>query len=296
VYESGLVELLDLAVVEDLGRGDVTSNALIPKSLQVKGRYLAGGRGVIAGLGLLRPVFRRFGRGVRVKPLVADGARVRPGQPVAAVSGPARVLLAGERLSLNLLCRLSGVATLTARYVERTRGTRARIFDTRKTTPGMRALEKYAVTVGGGHNHRMGLFDAVLVKDNHLSLAGRSIAESVRLAGRRGTRPVEVEVTDMAGLDEAVKAGADAVMLDNFRPAAVAAAVKRARRLAAGRGRRGRRLEIEVSGGVTLATVRRLAEAGPDRISVGALTHSAPALDISLELERLSLQVRDSVI
>ncbi len=282
MYESELAQLLRLSVVEDLGRGDVTSKALVPKSLRVIGHYLAKAEGVIAGVGLLGRVFREFGRGVKVTELVKDGARVRRGNRLAKIIGPARTVLAGERLSLNLLCHLSGIATLTARFVERTKGTRARIFDTRKTTPGMRLLEKYAVACGGGANHRIGLFDAVLIKDNHLALVGFSPAEAVRRARKVTRKPVEVEVTDLSGLEEAVAAGADVVMLDNFKPGQAKRAVKLARESAR---KRGRTVEIEISGGIDLKTVRKYAQAEPDRISVGALTHSAPTLDISLELE-----------
>jgi nicotinate-nucleotide pyrophosphorylase (carboxylating) len=285
VYESELAQLLKLSVVEDLGRGDLTSKAVVPKGLRVSGHYIAKAEGVIAGVGLIGRVFREFGRGVEVAELVKDGARVRSGKRLAKISGPARAVLAGERLSLNLLCHLSGIATLTARFVEKTRGTRARIFDTRKTTPGMRLLEKYAVACGGGTNHRIGLFDAVLIKDNHLALVGYSPAEAVGRARKTTTKPVEVEVTDLSGLEEAVAAGADIVMLDNFKPARAKLAVKLARKLAK---KRGRSVEIEISGGINLKTVRKYALTAPDRISVGALTHSAPSLDISLELERLS--------
>jgi len=282
-------KLLKLAAAEDLGPGDLTSEAIIPKSLRVRGFYVAKGRGVVAGLPVLADVFDAFGKGVKVRLLAEDGLAVRPGARLAEVRGPARTILAGERLSLNLLCHLSGVATLTAQYVKRTAGTRASIYDTRKTTPGLRHLEKYAVVVGGGLNHRLGLYDAVLIKDNHLALAGTSITEAVERAKGHTRRmrwyrkPVEVEVTGLAGLAEAVRAGADLVMLDNFRPARAAGAVKLARELAR---KRGRPVEIEISGGVSLKTVRAYARANPDRISVGALTHSAPALDISLELER----------
>jgi nicotinate-nucleotide pyrophosphorylase (carboxylating) len=281
--------LLRLAVAEDLGAGDVTSEAIIPKGRRVRGFYVAKGRGVVAGLPFVADVFDAFGKGVKVRLLAEDGLEVRPGAKLAEVRGPARTILSGERLSLNLLCHLSGVATLTAQYVKRTAGTRARIYDTRKTTPGLRHLEKYAVVVGGGLNHRLGLHDAVLMKDNHLALAGTSITGAVERARKHTKRmkwykkSVEVEVTNLAGLAEAVRAGADIVMLDNFTPARAAAAVKRARALAK---ERGRPVEIEISGGVNLKNVRAYARANPDRISVGALTHSAPALDISLELER----------
>lgn len=290
-----LSALLVMARHEDLlGSHDMTSEAVIPESLQVKGVYLAKGRGVVAGLSLLGEVFSTFAGGdhgaAEVRLLVHDGASVVPGTVLAEVRGSARLLLAAERTSLNLLCHLSGVATATAEYSKLVEGTRANIYDTRKTTPGMRLLEKWAVSVGGGHNHRMGLWDGVLIKDNHLALAGTSITAAVksakrRVAGLTGRRKlVEVEVVDVMGLREAIAAGADIVMLDNFKPAAAAGAVKLARRLAR---KRGKPVEIEISGGVNLKTVRAYAEAQPDRISVGALTHSAPALDISLEMERI---------
>jgi nicotinate-nucleotide pyrophosphorylase (carboxylating) len=288
-------KLLAAARHEDLlGAGDLTSEAIIPRGLQVRGTYLAKAPGVVAGLVLLPDVFRTFCAGkdlLSFRPLVSDGTRVGAGSKLAEVRGPARSVLAAERTGLNLLCHLSGVATLTADYVARTAGTGARIYDTRKTVPGLRLLEKWAVSVGGGCNHRMGLWDSVLIKDNHLALVGTSIGDAVRkakvrvrgLSGRR--RLVEVEVTDLAGLREALAAGADIVMLDNFTPDRAAIAVKLARQLAS---KRGRPVEIEISGGVTLETVRAYARANPDRISVGALTHSAPAMDISLELERVS--------
>jgi nicotinate-nucleotide pyrophosphorylase (carboxylating) len=273
--------------------GDLTSAALIPRGLRVRGIFVAKARGVVAGLALLPDVFSVFCGAkdrVAVRPLASDGAPVEPGTKLAEVLGPARAVLAAERTGLNLLCHLSGVATLTADFVARIAGTEARIYDTRKTTPGLRILEKWAVSVGGGMNHRLGLWDGVLIKDNHLALVGTSIGEAVRLARKRVRglsgrgRLVEVEVTDLAGLREALSAGADIVMLDNFTPAHAAIAVKLARKLAA---KRGRPAEIEISGGVNLETVRSFAKAGPDRISVGALTHSAPAMDVSLELERV---------
>ncbi len=285
--------LLAAAKHEDLlGEGDLTSEAIIPGGLRVKGHYLAKASGVVAGMALLPDVFAVFcgeDDEVAVRPFVPDGARVKAGTRLAEVAGPGRAVLAGERTGLNLLCHLSGVATLTAEYVKRTAGTSAKIYDTRKTTPGMRLLEKWAVSIGGGMNHRMGLWDGVLIKDNHLALVGASIGEAVhrareRVRGLPGRRSlVEVEVTSLAGVREALSSGADIVMLDNFTPARAAIAVKLARKLARGRGRP---VEIEISGGVNLKTVRAFARANPDRISIGALTHSAPAMDISLELER----------
>jgi len=277
-----LLGLLKVAARQDLGPGDVTSLALVPARRKVRGRYVAREPGVVAGLALLPDVFRAVGGGVEARPLLGEGTRIRRGQLLAEVRGPARAVLAGERLSLNILCRLSGIATLTAKYVRRVAGTGARIYDTRKTTPGLTMIEKYAVHVGGGTNHRLGLWDGVLIKDNHLALLGMKVGTAVRRARRLAAGLVEVEVTDLKQLAEAIRAGADIVMLDNFRAGRVAGAVKRARKLAA---ERGRPVKVEVSGGVRLANVRRLAEAGVDRISVGELTHSPRALDISLEFD-----------
>ncbi len=272
--------LIDLALEEDLGRGDVTSEVLIPEGREAAGEVLVKEAGVIAGLAVAGAVLRRVDPTVRWEPLACDGDAVRPGRVVARVRGPARALLAGERTALNFLQRLSGTATLTWRYVEAIRGTGARLVDTRKTTPGWRWLEKQAVRAGGGHNHRMDLGSGVLIKDNHLALAGSDVAGAVRAAREQAPHPlrIEVEVTDLAGLQAALEAGAEVILLDNMS----LEEMRRAVALVAGRAL------LEASGGITLETVRAVAETGVDLISCGALTHSAPALDISLELYPLT--------
>jgi nicotinate-nucleotide pyrophosphorylase (carboxylating) len=256
-------------LAEDLGTGDATTAAVIEEDTVCEARILVKEPGVVCGLEVAAGVFETLG--ARLEPLVADGDRVEPG-PVAHVEGPARAVLSGERLALNLLGRLSGIATLTSRYVDAVAGTGAAILDTRKTTPGLRDLEKQAVRCGGGSNHRLGLFDGVLVKDNHLRLAA-SIGTAVGLARAAGL-PVEVECDTLDQVAEALAAGADRVLLDNMSPDELRAAVA----LVDGRA------ETEASGGVTIANVREVAETGVDFISVGALTHSAPALDVSLEV------------
>ena len=256
-------------LAEDVGAGDATSNAVIDDDAVCTAQILAKEPGVVAGLRAVAAVFEALG--ARLEPLAADGDHVDPG-PIARVEGPARAVLTGERLALNLLGRLSGIATLTRRYVESVDGTGARILDTRKTAPGLRDLEKEAVRAGGATNHRFGLDDGVLIKDNHLRLAP-SIADAVRRARSTGL-PVEVECDTLAQVGEALAAGADRILLDNMSPNELRAAVS----LAAGR------TELEASGGVSLETVRAVAETGVDFVSVGALTHSARALDVSLEV------------
>jgi nicotinate-nucleotide pyrophosphorylase (carboxylating) len=273
----GWDELIDLALREDIGGGDITSVATVPADAEAQGTLLAKSPGVISGMEIAREVFQRVDPAVTFTPLVLDGQRVAAMTPIATVTGPARSLLASERVALNLLQRLSGVATVTARYVDAVRGSRARIVDTRKTTPGLRALEKAAVRHGGGHNHRFGLTDGVLIKDNHLAAVGgpKRVARAIALAREAAphTLRIEVEVTTLPELAEALDAGADVVLLDNMDMATMREAVA----MTAGRAL------LEASGGVTLDTVSSIAAAGVDLISVGALTHSAPALDISLD-------------
>lgn len=277
VYELPQVTaLLEAALAEDVGRGDVTTRLTVPPGLRATGTVLGKQDGVLAGLPLLARVFAVMGAAeVRVTALAADGDAFAAGTRLATVAGPAADLLVGERLALNLLQRLSGVATLTRRYVDAVADTRARIVDTRKTTPGLRALEKHAVRLGGGHNHRAGLDDGILIKDNHLTAAGGVTAAvaAARHAAPHGLK-VEVECATQAQVDEALAAGADAILLDNMSTADLADAV---RRIA------GRAL-VEASGGVTLASVRAIADTGVDLISVGALTHSAPAIDINMKI------------
>jgi nicotinate-nucleotide pyrophosphorylase (carboxylating) len=274
---TGWEAIVDLALAEDVGAGDVTTLATVPADARARATMLAKAEGVISGLGAAGFVFCRVDPAVAFTPLVGDGTRVGMRTPIAEVAGPARGLLTAERVALNLVQRLSGVATATASYVEAVAGTKARIVDTRKTTPGMRLLEKQAVRDGGGHNHRVGLADGVLIKDNHLAAIGGPdrVTRAVRKARAYAphTLRIEVEVTTLAEVEQAVAAGADVILLDNMD----VPAMRRAVELVAGRAL------LEASGGVTLATVRAIAETGVDLISVGALTHSAPALDISLE-------------
>lgn len=278
--------LVAAALQEDLGTdrvdtaADLTAAAVVPADLPATARIVSRGPGVIAGLPAARLVFAALDPEVEWLPAVADGQFLAAGAPVLAVRGNARALLAAERTALNLLQRLSGVATLTAAFVAAVAGTRARITDTRKTTPGMRSLEKYAVRVGGGVNHRMGLHDAVLIKENHAASAG-GVAVAVRQARaflahtRRNHVPVYAEARTLAEVEELRSSPPDRVMLDNMALADLATAVGRLRQLPVPP-------VIEATGGVNLATVRGVAETGVDLISVGALTHSAPALDLSL--------------
>jgi nicotinate-nucleotide pyrophosphorylase (carboxylating) len=264
------------ALGEDVGRGDLTTRLTVPPGVRAIGTLLAKQDGVLAGLPLVAKLFAVLDpSAVAVTARAADGEAFRAGAVLAEVAGPAAALLTGERTALNFVQQLSGVATITRRYAEAVAGTAARVIDTRKTTPGLRVLEKYAVRMGGGHNHRFGLDDGVLIKDNHLTAAG-GIAAAVA-AARRGaphTARIQVECVTLAQIDEALAAGADSLLLDNMTVEHLHAAVQRVA---------GRAL-LEASGGVTLATIRAIAETGVDLISVGALTHSAPAVDLSLKI------------
>ncbi len=266
--------LIDAALREDMPSGDITSEAIIPSASRSRAVFLAKEEGVLAGIGVARRVFERIDPGVRFRAFFRDGAAFAAGDILAEVKGRSVSLLKGERTALNFLQRLSGIATKTRRYVEAVAGTGTKILDTRKTTPLLRRLEKYAVKMGGGENHRFSLSDMVLIKDNHLALVG-GIAEAVRRVrgkAKRGTG-IEVEVSHFAAAKEAVAAGATMVMLDNMTPAEVKPVV---------RWLKGR-VPVEVSGRVSLKRARRIAELGVDYISVGGLTHSVSAVDISLE-------------
>jgi nicotinate-nucleotide pyrophosphorylase (carboxylating) len=275
-------QLVNLALAEDLdGAGDVTSQATIPADLRGRAAFVARADGVVAGLPAAALVVAAVDTTLVVKPQVQDGTPVRRGTRLATASGPMRGILAAERTALNFLQRLSGVATQTAKYVQAVAGLPGRIFDTRKTTPGWRLLEKYAVRQGGGHNHRVGLYDALLVKDNHLAALAAAAPGDVwqRLQAAlasRGSLPVEIEVDTPEQLEQVLPLRPDMVLLDNMTNDQMRAAVALRDRLAPG-------VLLEASGGVTLATVRGIAETGVDRISVGALTHSAVALDIALD-------------
>ncbi|HWK38979.1 MAG TPA: carboxylating nicotinate-nucleotide diphosphorylase [Hyphomicrobium sp.] len=271
VVEKAVAESL----AEDLGLGgDITTEATIPAGTHASAIIAARKAGTIAGVQLAKAAFKTLDPFVAFEAVVGDGGKVEAGAVIARVSGDARALLTAERTALNFLGHMSGIATLTARYVEAVAGTNARIIDTRKTTPGLRALEKFAVRCGGGVNHRFGLFDAVLIKDNHIEAAG-GIGPALERARRHAGHmvKVEIEVTSLDELDDALKLAPDAVLLDNMSPDLLKAAVAEV----AGR------VITEASGGVTLETVRAIAETGVDLISVGALTHSAPVLDIGLD-------------
>ncbi len=270
------------ALEEDLDVvGDVTAQATVPAGATGRARMLVRADGVVAGLECVALVYDHLDPRVKVVTTARDGDRVRTGDVVAVVSGPLRSVLSGERIALNLVTHLSGVATLTARYVDAVAGTGTVVRDTRKTTPGLRLLEKAAVQAGGGVNHRLGLSDALLVKDNHVAAAG-GVAEATRAAleGARG-RHVQVEVDSLEELELAVAAGARDVLLDNFDPEHTVQAVTRLRELERDHGR----IAVECSGGLDLSTARAFAEAGADRLAVGALTHSAPQLDLALDLD-----------
>jgi nicotinate-nucleotide pyrophosphorylase (carboxylating) len=277
MIDTGIEDVVSRALSEDVGLQDLTTEAVVEPGRRARARIEQKEPGAVYGFDVARAVFRRLDPLVQWRPLVPEGEwRKEAPVTIAEVEGEARALLTGERVALNFLQRLSGVATLTASYVYATRGTGVEIVDTRKTTPGLRALEKRAVAAAGGRNHRLGLYDAILVKDNHIALAG-SIAEATRraLARRAAGTEVAVECRDLGEVKEALAAGAEHLLLDNMEPGELARAVEAAH----GRAR------LEASGGITLARVRQVAETGVDWISVGALTHSAPALDLALTLD-----------
>lgn len=270
--------ILRSALAEDVGqRGDITTDAIVPAEARVRGAIVARAPGRIAGLSMALQTFELIDRTMSFEMLAADGDEVTAGQTLAGIDGAARAILTGERVALNLLGRLSGIASATAAFVHAVRGTEARILCTRKTTPGLRALEKYAVRAGGGCNHRFGLYDAVLIKDNHIAIAGgvAEAIERVRLRSRASVPcRIEVEVDSLAQLEEALVAGVDAVLLDNMDVALLARAVA----VVDGRA------TTEASGGITLDTAAAIAETGVDYLSIGWLTHSAPALDVGLDI------------
>jgi nicotinate-nucleotide pyrophosphorylase (carboxylating) len=272
--ESAAADVVARALVEDIGLGDVTSRALFGPEERCRAKVLLKEQGVVCGLAIAGAAFRRLDETIEFAPLVEDGELVG-GVPreLARLDGHTRAILGAERVALNLLGRLSGIATLTRAFVTAVEGTGVAILDTRKTTPGLRALEKYAVQVGGGVNHRLGLFDAVLVKDNHLRLAG-GVEEAVRRLRSSVRLRLEVEADTLEQVAQALELGVERILLDNMSPAEVAASVE----LVAARS------QLEVSGGVTLDNVRAYAETGVNAISIGALTHSARALDVSLEV------------
>ena len=287
-------KLIDLAFAEDFGgeaawRGDLTSLFFIPAGFEGVANIVARSAGVIAGLPAIGLVFGQLSQEFRVERKVEDGTKVAANTVVAVVSGPMNLLLYGERTALNFLQHLSGIATLTRRYVDAVAGLPAKILDTRKTIPGWRLLAKYAVRQGGGHNHRTGLYDGILIKDNHLAFALSRFRQSIpliiqnarkqpRLSKLDETLPIEIEVETLEQFEDALAGRPDIILLDNMPLEMMREAVKRRNQIAPG-------IQLEASGGVTLETVRAIAETGVDRISIGALTHSAPALDIALDYE-----------
>lgn len=286
MYETNLeavlaqaVPIVRQALAEDIGEGDITTLSIVPPELTLKGRFIAKQAGVVAGLEVARLTFGLIDERVNFSAWVKDGSQVAKGQVMATVEGPGQALLSGERVALNFLQRMSGIASLTRRFVEAVAGTPAIILDTRKTVPGLRLLDKWAVRLGGGQNHRTGLYDMVLIKENHIAAAG-SISEAVARvrAGDPQKRAIEVEVKNLAELEEALALNLDRILLDNMSPAEMAEAVREA----------ARRTPLEASGNVDLESVAAVAATGVDYISVGKLTHSVTALDISLLLDNVS--------
>lgn len=280
--------LLDLAMAEDIGTGDVTTNVLIAEDAKASGRFVTRDNGVLAGIEVIARLYSKLDKEVTITRAAPAGSKIHHDQTLATIEGPARSILAGERLALNLLQRMCGVATLTRRYVEAVEGTRCRIFDTRKTMPGLRTIDKLAVYIGGGINHRRGLFDMILIKDNHLRLNDPScpqgsVACAIHTAREKSKLEVMVEVETMEQLKEAIDAEPDMILLDNMDTEMLAEAVEITNRITT--ERRLRRPSLEASGRVTLQTVKQIAETGVDRISVGAITHSAKSLDIGLDLD-----------
>ena len=276
IKENILIDkIIEQALLEDIGTGDITSESIVPYGLKAKGIIKTSEEGVVAGLDIVFLVFKKLDSEICFQSKIKDGNKILPGEILAEIVGPARTILKGERVALNFLQRMSGIATITSKFCQQVKDFPVRIFDTRKTTPGLRILEKYAVRMGGGHNHRFGLYDAVLIKDNHIAVAGgiKSAVNSVRKQISH-TVKIEVEVENFSQLQEALKVQVDIIMLDNMDLETIKEAVKMVK---------GKTL-IEASGGITLEKVREIAQTGVDLISVGALTHSVKALDISMEI------------
>ena len=269
-----ILDCVILALREDIGKGDITTDSIVPADMRTSAKIIAKESGIICGLGIARLVFQSVDKNIKFTDKVREGKAVKKGTVVATIKGPARGILTAERTALNFLQRLSGIATLTNKFVKAAGG-RVKILDTRKTSPGLRVLEKYAVKIGGGFNHRLGLFDAVLIKDNHISVAG-GLKKAVDLAKKKYPW-IEVEVKTLGQVREAIEAGVSRIMLDNMSIAGIKRSVQLVRRSK-------RKIEIEVSGGITLKNIRSIARTGADYVSVGAITHSAKALDISLKI------------
>lgn len=274
------LDLLRLAINEDLGNGDITTDSIVSKDLVGRARIYAKADLVVCGNMAVKQLFHHLDPEVSYRVMNDDGALIKAGETIALVQGRSRMLLSSERVALNLIQRLSGIASTTKKYVAAVTGTNVRILDTRKTTPGHRLLEKYAVAIGGGCNHRFGLYDAVLIKNNHIDSLGGDIREAIRRA-RNGVPSgikVQVEIRDIGELRQAMEESVDAILLDNMLPEKIAEAVKMIR------ASKNRSAEIEASGGITLNNIRDYALSGVDSISIGALTHSAPAIDIAMEI------------
>lgn len=274
-YPQEVDAVLELALREDIGSGDVTTGSIVPEDAVLTGEIRAKGTGVVSGIGLSGVVFRKLDPDCAWEEVVRDGDRVSPGDTLARVTGRARAILSAERTALNILQKMSGISTLTSLFVEAVAGSGVKIKDTRKTLPGLRWISKYAVAAGGGHNHRAGLYDGVLIKDNHIEAAGSITAAVEKVRQRAGEGfSIEVETKTMEQVGEAVSCGVDVIMLDNMDIREIGEAVRLI----------DRRALVEVSGGVTLENVKEMAQSGVDFISVGALTHSAPCLDISFDV------------
>jgi nicotinate-nucleotide pyrophosphorylase (carboxylating) len=274
--EQTIADVVGNALREDIGRGDLTTKLLVPAERRCRAQLLLEEPGVVCGVQVVAAVFQSLNPTIAFTAVAVDGERIEATPAVLVeLAGPAAAILTGERTALNLIGRLCGIATLTRRYVDQVVGTRVTILDTRKTTPGLRALEKYAVRCGGGSNHRFGLDDAILVKENHLRIAGGITAAASALAGRTGELAVEIEAETLGQVSEALAVGVERILLDNMTPDQIAQAVE----LTAGRAK------LEASGGITLDTVRAYAETGVDFISIGALTHAARSLHVSLEVQ-----------
>lgn len=268
-------KIIERGLLEDIGTGDVTTKSIIPSNLKAKGIIKTSEEGVVAGLGIACLVFKKLDSDITFQEKIKDGTKVARGKVLAEITGPARTILKGERVALNFLQRMSGIATITSKFCQEVKDFPARIVDTRKTTPGLRILEKYAVRMGGGYNHRFGLYDAVLIKDNHIAVAGgiKSAVNSVRKQISH-TVKIEVEVENISQFQEALEMKVDIIMLDNMNLDTMKEAVKMAKG----------KVLIEASGGITLEKARKIAQTGVDLISIGALTHSVKSLDISMEI------------
>jgi len=268
-------KIIERGLLEDIGTGDITTKSIIPSNLKAKGIIKTSEEGVVAGLGIACLVFKKLDSDITFQEKIKDGTKVARGKVLAEITGPARTILKGERVALNFLQRMSGIATITSKFCQEVKDFPARIVDTRKTTPGLRILEKYAVRMGGGYNHRFGLYDAVLIKDNHIAVAGgiKSAVNSVRKQISH-TVKIEVEVENLSQFQEALEMKVDIIMLDNMNLDTMKEAVKMVKG----------KVLIEASGGITLEKARKIAQTGVDLISIGVLTHSVKSLDISMEI------------